>query len=284
MKRYLPLATALLLMGCAATKKESAPLFPQYNFKELEERANRAKEQAGKSREELSLMNGALLETRARLDALEEDMAEVSPTRVEQLEMHLALLTEAYRDLYETVSAIRVLPQIRYAPKKPVKPQGFSISTSTTELLGGEASVLYNKGLESYRGSFFEQTIQTMESFVAKYPSHQLAGSANYWRGMALTRLGRHDDALTAFGKAEATSGSTVKDGALFRSAQAYMHLNENDPALKMLGKLLSRYPGTRYRAAAIREQKRLLGISSPIDDSEEVPSVVVPPVDTVSK
>lgn len=256
MRIVLLVSVLLTLFGCATTKKDQQQnLFPEYSFQELERLANEAKQRADKSTEELSDINSAILENKKEISHLGSVINDISPSRIEELEVHLALLTEAYKDLYEQLAAIKVLPQVRYVKPKPKKPTSFSVSKATVDLLGGEEYALYSQAQEEYRGGFYEKSIATWNHLLEKYPQSRYTSNAHYWIGTALMAQNRNDEALLSFHTAETTPESRHQSRAVLMSAKCYIKLNENDKAIEKLNYLISRFP----HSTALVEAKSLL-------------------------
>lgn len=256
MRMLLLLCLSLLFFGCAsAKKKQDQSLFPEYSFQELERLANEAKSRADKSTEELSDINSAILQNKKEISHLGSVINDISPSRIEELEVHLALLTEAYKDLYDQLAAIKVLPQVRYVKPKAKKPTSFSVSKATVDLLGGDEYALYSQAQEEFRGGFFEKSIQTWEHLLQSYPQNRYTSNAHYWIGRALMTQNRHDEALLSFHSAENTPGSRHQSRAILMSSKCYISLNENDKAIEKLKYLIGRYP----HSTAITEAKSLL-------------------------
>lgn len=256
MRFIVVLISLILFAGCASTKKkQEQDLFPEYSFQELELLAKEAKARADKSSSELSDINSAIMENRKNLNHLESVVTEISPNRIEELEVHLALLTEAYKDLYEQITAIKVLPQVRYVKPKPKKPTSFSMSKATVDLLGGEEYALYSQAQEEYRGGFYEKSILTWEHLLKNFPQTRYTSSAHYWIGSALMSLGRYDEALLSFHSAETAPESRHQSRSVLMSAKCYMKLTENDKAIEKLKYLIGRFP----QSTAIGEARSLL-------------------------
>lgn len=256
MRIVLLLFIGLTLVGCAATKqKQEQDLFPEYSFKELEQLANEAKSRADKSTQELSDINSAILQNKTEISHLNAVINDISPSRIEELEVHLALLTEAYKDLYDQLAAIKVLPQVRYVKPKPKKPTSFSVSKATVDLLGGDEYALYSRAQEEYRSGFFEKSIQTWEHLLKSHPQSRYTSNAHYWIGRSLMQLSRNDEALLSFHAAETAPESRHQSRALLMSAKCYISLSENDKAIEKLKYMIGRYP----HSTAIVEAKSLL-------------------------
>ncbi len=244
----------LLLFGCA-TKQKQEDLFPEYSFQELEAMAKEAKDRAQKSRDEMGEVHGAILDNKSSLDLLHAQLNDVSPNRIEELEVHLALLTEAYKDLYEQITAIKVLPQVRYAPRKPKKPTSFSMSKATVDLLGGDEYALYSRAQEEYRGGFYEKSIGTWNHLLTTFPTTRYQSNAHYWIGSALMMQRRYDDALLSFHRAENATNSRHQGRSILMSAKCYIKLSEEDKAIEKLTYLLARFP----QSSSAQEARALL-------------------------
>ncbi len=236
------------LMHSCAAKTEEVSLFPEYNIAEIDSVSRTSDSLSRASSSQLSVVNSALLTTRQEIGELREEQENVSPARLEELEVQLALLTEAFKDLYATVAAIKVLPQIKYAPVEPKRPKGFVVSSSTVMYEGDEYG-LYSRAMESYRKKFYLESRQIFISITEKFPKGRLVDRAYYWVGESYFAEKEYALAITAFEKVANFSGGSKEDDAVYKQALSYYKLGENDMAHELFNKLIKRYPASEYIA-----------------------------------
>ncbi len=241
----LPLALSLISVG-HAKKSESNTIFPEYNISEINKKSVTADSLSRNTASRFDILNGALLTTRQELADLREQQVSISPARLEELETQVALLTEAFKDLYAIVAGIRVLPQIKYAPIKPSVPKGFNLSDAGDLILGEEQS-LYQRAMEYYRSGRFAESRQLLTSQLSNYPQGGLADRASFWIGETYFSEKDYGQAITAYAKAEQFKGSSKSDDALYKQAVSYARLGENDSARELFNTLIGRYPASEY-------------------------------------
>ena len=257
MSKYLIyIMVIFLLFSCAENNKKGA-LFPEYNISEIDNKATMADSISKATAKKLDIVNNTLLTTQKEIENLKNSNDYTSIAKIEELEVTLSLLTEAFKDLYETVSAIKVLPQIKITPKKPKRPKGFVVSDASG-LFDGDEYNIYNRALENYRKEFFLQARQLFTAQLEKFPKGKLADRAQYWIGETYFAEKSFDKAIIEFQKVENYKGSTKQDDALFKIGLCYYKLNENDTAKEMFNKLIARYPASEYVKIAKEYSKKL--------------------------
>lgn len=244
-----------LFLGCAGKKQVS--LFPEYDIAAINTRSIEADSVSKETASQLSIVNGALLTTRQELAELQEIQDDISPARLEELEVHLALLTEAFKDMYETLEAIKVMPQVRYKKATPKRPRGTTIS-STSAMFGSDEYDLYRRANEVYRNGFYLESRQLFTALIEKYPEGSLTANAAYWIGETHYAEKQYDQAVIAFENAQGYKGSSKADDALYKQALSYYRMGENDISHELFSKLIKRYPASEYVERAKQYIERL--------------------------
>ncbi len=243
--KLLVMAIVISMVSCAKTVPEVS-LFPEYNIEEIDSVSKVSDSLSRATESQLAVVNGALLTTRQEMTEMREVQDDMSPARLEEMEVQLALLAEAFKDLYATVAAIKVLPQIKYAPVKAKRPKGFVVSSSTA-MFDGEEYEIYSRGMESYRKKFYVESRQLLTSLIEKYPKGRLVDRAYYWIGESYFAEKEYSIAITSFEKIADFTGGTKEDDALYKQALSYYRLGENDTARELFKKLIGRFPGSEY-------------------------------------
>ncbi len=234
-----------LSIGCAS-KPKKASLFPEYSISEINEKSQRSDSLSRTAVARMDIVNGALLTTRQEIADLREKQETVSPARLEELESHVVLLTEAFKDLYSIVAGIRVLPQIKYAPIQATPPKGFKLSDAGDLILGDEQS-LFQRAMEYYRTGRIGESRQLFTAQLESFPKGALAGRAAFWIGETYFYEKEYNQAISAYASAEKHTGSTKSDDALYKQAVSYLKLGENDRARELFNTLIGRYPASEY-------------------------------------
>ncbi len=242
----LILASVCSLFISCASAPEQTSLFPEYDLGEIQQQAISADSAASAAINDVAIINTALLTTRQELNALEETQADVSPARLEELELQLALLTEAFKDLYATVAAIKVLPQIRYAPVEPTRPEGFVVSTATA-MFNGDEHDIFSRAMESYRKQFFLESRQLFTAMIEKFPDGRLTDRGYYWIGESFFAEEDYSQAVIYFEKVLKFESSSKADDGLYKMALSYYRSGENDIARELFQQVTMRYPASEY-------------------------------------
>lgn len=245
LRSIFTLGGVLILSSCMG-KSEEVSLFPEYDIAEINRQTLEADSLSRLTANQMNTLNGALLTTRQELVEFKEEQENVSPARLEELEVQLALLTEAFKDLYATVAAIKVLPQVKYKPVKPTRPKGFAVS-SASAMFDGDEYDIYSRAMENFRNSFFLESRQLFSAQIEKYPEGRLVDRAHYWIGETYYSEKAYDLAVIAFAKAAKFSGSAKEDDALYKQALSYYRMGENDISRELFKTLISRYPASEY-------------------------------------
>jgi len=245
-----------LFISCAGNQEQTS-LFPEYDLSEIQQQAYVADSSATAAASDVAIINNALLTTRQELQALEESQADVSPARLEEIELQLVLLTEAFKDLYATVAAIKVLPQIQYAPVEAARPEGFVVSTASA-MFNGDEHDIFSRAMESYRKQFFLESRQLFTAMIEKYPEGRLTDRGYYWIGESFLAEEDYTQAVIYFEKVIQLTGSPKADDALYKMAQSYYKSGENDIAHELFQQITLRYPASEYVPRATEFIRRL--------------------------
>jgi TolA-binding protein len=247
----------IILTTLVAKEEKKEPVFPVFDYEALENRVISVEKIAENCRKDVELISSAQVRNSEDISSVGANMDDVSPARLEELEVTIALLTEAFKDLYAEVAAIKVLPQIKFAKKAPKKPDGFSASSST-KLIGGKEYELYSRGLDSYRKGFFLESTQFMKSLLEQFEDGDMCDRAQFWIGESLFKTRNFNEAILEYTKVENYPSSSKLDDAVYKIALSYYKLGENDVSLEKLNFLIKRYPASEYIKSANNMIKKL--------------------------
>lgn len=132
------------------------------------------------------------------------------------------------------------------------------------------ARQLYYRVMEEFRRKDYEAALAGFRFFMALHGKSPLAASAQYWVGECEFRLGRYQEAITAFSKAASVSKQSHKRAvATIKMALAYRKLGKDQAARVMLKRVLVEFPDTPEATVADKHLQRLLGQDSPIEEPE---------------
>ena len=181
----------------------------------------------------------------------------VSPTRLEESEIQLAYLTEAFHDLYSRVKSIQLLPIIQNAQKPVTRPPGFTVSTAPL-LFGGDEYALYSRALDSYRKRFYDECRDIMRELVSTFPDGQYTDRAYFWMGESYFQEKNYAQAIPLYGKVLDFVESSKEDDAQYKIAVCYKFLDEQDKAFEEFTKLVQRYPASDFVPQANDELRNI--------------------------
>jgi len=170
----------------------------------------------------------------------------VSPTRLEETDIQLAYLTEAFRDLYSRVVSIQLIPIIQQTQRTPTRPTGFTVSDATAKL-GGDEFAVYSRGLEAFRKKFYPESRQVLRHMIQSFPKGNFSDRAYYWIAESYLMEQKYAEALTYYQRVLGIAGSPKEDNAQFRIAHTYQLMGDLDMAFNEYRRLIHRYPASEF-------------------------------------
>ena len=224
---------------------------------------------------EISLLRdhttASFAEIRAKIDDIQEKQNElalnqerfvvmlddISPTRLEEFEIQLAYLTEAFRDLFTQVRGIQLIPIVQQAQKTAPRPAGFSVSQASLAL-GGDEYALYSRGLDSFRKRFYSEARQIMRELMSSFPEGRYTDRANFWIAESYFQQRNYSSALKYYQQTLGFSGSSKEDDAQYKIAICYLLSGESDKAFEEFTRLIQRYPASPFVPRATEALRRL--------------------------
>ena len=104
--------------------------------------------------------------------------------------------------------------------------------------------ILYSKALSKYNNADYKDAALLFESFVARYPSHELADNSLYWEGECMYALKDFSKAITAFQRVvnDYPEGSKVPD-AMLKTGYSYLSIGDRENARIHLENVVKNYP-----------------------------------------
>ncbi|MCL2843996.1 MAG: outer membrane protein assembly factor BamD [Chitinivibrionia bacterium] len=203
--------------------------------------------------EEIAALNRALnqiQEAQRNIQHTQRRMAAtlhtMSPARLEESEIQLAYLTEAFQDLYSRVAAIQLLPIIQQTQRTPVRPRGFTVSDATINLSGDEFAD-FSRGLEAFRRRFYAEARQVLRLTIQRFPQGKFTDRANFWIAEAYFMERNYTSALTYYENVLGFSGSSKQDDAQYKIALSYRNMGELDMAFNEFRRLIHRFPASEW-------------------------------------
>ncbi|MFP4417158.1 MAG: tol-pal system protein YbgF [Chitinispirillaceae bacterium] len=244
----------LFLVGCAPSldQMENETLLPEIDIVQLKENSDEALKLSQETKLEFQTINSRLTDIDNRIVVLNEEVSSVSLAKIEEIENRLALLIEAYKDLYETVSALEVLPQVRVNKKKTRPAPTFS-PTSAAGLLSSNEYDLYRKALDTFDQRNYQKARKMFADVLKQYPEGKYSANSHYWVGECFYAMGDYASAIAAFNKVLEYARGTKKDDAQMKLGMSYLLMGNNSQAQKEFTNLVNRYPNSEYIPRAKR-------------------------------
>ena len=239
------------LFGCASTVKQTADetVLPEIDVVQVKENSEEALKLAQEAKIEIQTTNTKISDIDTKLISLSDQVSSVSLAKIEELENRLTLLTEAFKELYEKVAAIEVLPQIKIAKPKRTKPAVFS-PNSATFITSSEYDA-YQKALSVFDKRMFSEALKLFSDCINKFPNGDYSDKAQFWIGESYYALGNFGKAIASFNKVFAYKNSSKADDAQLKLALSYMRMGKNAVAVDEFKRLINRYPASEYVARA---------------------------------
>ena len=126
----------------------------------------------------------------------------------------------------------------------------------------------------------FNEANTTLQSFVDKYPQHQLKGTARMAMAANLESLGKSDEALAAYQRlaADDPQGFTAPV-ALITAVRLLKEKNQNEEAQRVCETILTKYRESLVAGEATRQLKLLRPPVEVIPPPTPAPTANVPPM-----
>lgn len=142
-------------------------------------------------------------------------------------------LRASFAELSREVARLTASPRARELPREP-NPRP------------GSAEQLYEAALASMRAGEHGQAVLDFLDFIAKFPTHPLAGHAQYWIGEAYYLQRDFRQALIEFRKVidQPEMGAKAAD-ALLKIGLCYRELNDQLRAREAWDALIAEFPGS---------------------------------------
>ncbi|MGH7322069.1 MAG: tol-pal system protein YbgF [Candidatus Rokuibacteriota bacterium] len=180
----------------------------------------------------------AVAQTRA---ATAESRVVAAETRVESLRGMLQDVEASIGGLADQVARLEALPSPPVVIAREPQPARPAPRSSVAALT---AEALFRRALESFRNGELGQAILDFEDFLAKHPSHELAGHARYWIGEAYFTARDFQHAAVEYRKAVDLAPKSEKTPeTLFKLGLAYRSLNRPDRAREVWTQLIRDFP-----------------------------------------
>jgi tol-pal system protein YbgF len=245
-------AIFLMMIGCASSVQnlEDETLLPEIDVVQVKEDSEEALKLAQEAKIDVQMVNTKIAEVDNNLVLLGEKVSAVSSAKIEELENRLSLLTEAFKELYEKVAAIEVLPQIKVKKPTRIKPAVFSPTEAGTILTSSEYD-LYQNALRLFDRRSYVESKKLFADLIKKYPKSNYADKSQYWIGEISYAKSDYAQAIKAFNLVHKYKNSSKADDAQLKLALSYLRLGKNDLAIDEFKRLINRYPASEFVPSA---------------------------------
>ncbi len=130
------------------------------------------------------------------------------------------------------------------AKSQPAKAEAKAAPDSEAAAPGDPGKAIYDKGLELFRASKFNDAYRTFNDYITKYPKGKMAPNARFWLGDCYYNQQEYELAILEYQKVIA---DYPKDGkapsALLKQGLAFEKLKDKDTAKIVYNKLVKDYP-----------------------------------------
>jgi len=265
-----PLLLAVAVAGCASSKPvrllEEESRHTNVRLAEVQQATQELRKELAGVRGQLDTIRLDLEQAIRDADARQREAVDAMGKRVAGSEKRLEALAGAVRGVemsvgglsdqvakLETVSTANSAPPPRREAR--VKPATRAASPSMA------ADELFARGTESFKNGELAQAILDFEDFVARNPSHPLAGTAQFLIGEAYYNARDYQHATVEYQKAVEMAPKGEKSAeALYKLGLAFRALKRQDRARDAWTQLIADFPQTEaaQRARlALREVPR---------------------------
>jgi len=125
----------------------------------------------------------------------------------------------------------------------------------------GDARDLYDAAIRQFRRGSFETARSGLDEFLGRYPSHELAPDAQYYRAETYAEEGEAETALAEYARVlELYPNSRRAPTALYKSGRIELERGNTDDARTYFNRVIQGYPGSDEVELARRELARLDG------------------------
>ena len=119
--------------------------------------------------------------------------------------------------------------------------------------------VLYQQGLDSFKGSNTQKARELLTKFVEQHPNHELAANAHYWIGETYYTEKIYEQAILEYEKViKNYPGKEKVPAAMFKQALAFKGLGDTKSARYVLGKLIENFPRSSEAGMAKAKLKEM--------------------------
>lgn len=208
-------------------------------------------------------------------DARQRDAVESLGKRLTGAEKRLEAVAGAVRGvemsvggLSDQVARLESVPATSVPP--PVRREGRPKPATRAAAPSLAADELFARGMDSFKTGELAQAILDFEDFIARNPSHALAGTAQFLIGEAYYNARDYQHAAVEYRKVVevAPKGERVPD-ALFKLGLAYRALKRQDRARDAWTQLVREFPQSEAAQKARPALREVSRAARPVTDAD---------------
>lgn len=228
-------------------------------IKKLNETTTQLVSRVDESENQTRQLRSLVEENQVKLDQLEQQISQLTATVYQQFN-----LTSSGAGYTATApGATGPTNTVAIEPPPSAEPaEELGKTTPTIEASSAAAHTTYQQAQKVWLADDYQGALQQFTDFLARYPSSDLAGNAQYWQGRCYLKLEQYDQAVSAFQKVRAnypTNDEKVSQ-AMQSEAVALSRLGRNQEAEQLLEEVIRKYPSTIVARQAESDLAKLRG------------------------
>ncbi len=247
----------LLVVGCARTvpPPEGSALLPEIDVVQVKENSDEALRLAQEAKVDVEALNSKVTVLSNNVEALTEEMANISAAKIEELENRLAILWEEVKDIKKLLE--NVVIQKKPKKMKIFKPssakRGKKLSVKAKKIDNTKGSIkganhsAYQTALTTFNSRSYSKSIKQFKKLLASDKNGIYADNCCYWIGECYYMINDYAQAIGWYNKVFNYTDTEKADDAQFKVAKSYFKLGETKQSVKEYKKLLSLYPSSEY-------------------------------------
>jgi tol-pal system protein YbgF len=255
---------ALLVLGALAGGPARASIFSDDEArKAILELRDTITDLDKQERERLDALTKRLDEIANRLDAMQHGQLEAAD-KGDAMRQEVDTLRGTTEELRNDVATAQKRERDRYAELdtrlRKLEPADITVDGHSAQV-GRDEQAAYDAAVAQFRGNDFRGAIQSLQTFVGRYPQSVYAPAAQFWLGSSYYAVKEYTAAVNAqLFLLEHFPDSPRVPEALLNIAASQVELNDRKSAKSTLNRIVKDYPNTDQAKLA---QDRLAALSS---------------------
>lgn len=208
---------------------------------------------------EIELLRKGTADLQVSLDSAKVDM-QVLAGKVDDTALQAKRPTEDISLLKEDLDRRLTTLETRIGSiEKNSEDQQKKMTEAGAKQLELSPDVLYQQGLDSFKGSNTQKARELFTKFVEQHPNHDLVANAHYWIGETYYTEKIYDQAILEYEKViKNYPGKEKVPAAMFKQALAFKGMGDKKSARYVLGKLIENFPRSSEAGMAKAKLKEM--------------------------